>query len=507
MPIDFSLLGNPQQKGGVVAQIPVNQAPNPIDAGIGGLMSGMAQGQQMQLQAAQTQELQAKAAKEQAAARAQLEIQKAHQEGGVPAMLDAMDKYDIKTSTETRKALQEIQNGKATYDKTIAETAQTEQATKTSKALADTYPSVSGLNKANTAKAEGEASKLALANSDEFLDKNAGAFHAADNAYKQALAKDPDPVKAALAANQVLQIKQAALPKYMFDVIPVPREYSPNNLFISNLAGADAHDRLLEKETNSKATPLMKNSQEIARLTEKQKTTGLTPEEITTLEKMNLSANKQTVNNPVQQINISTTTDRLKDTGKNANIATQTLSTLDQMEKLNDSAFAGRGSDVELKAKQFLEFIGMPPAKGTAATEAFNSIVRNAQLNAQTLLKGSSSDRDMQIVSETSPQLFNTKTGRDLMISSGKYKATMDQQYNSFLNAYQAKHEGSLEGADEQWNRFKQSRSDFDAKTLKFNSKGVSKQSWAPYLDQATSSTKEINGATYIQQNGKWYQQ
>ncbi len=258
MPIDFSLLGNPQQKGGVVAQIPVNQAPNPIDAGIGGLMSGMAQGQQIQLQAAQTQEIQAKAAKEQAAARAQLEIQKAHQEGGVPAMLDAMDKYDIKTSTETRKALQEIQNGKATYDKTIAETAQTEQATKTSKALADTYPSVSGLNKANTAKAEGEASKLALANSDEFLDKNAGAFHAADNAYKQALAKDPDPVKAALAANQVLQIKQAALPKYMFDVIPVPREYSPNNLFISNLAGADAHDRLLDKQTQTNADPLAK---------------------------------------------------------------------------------------------------------------------------------------------------------------------------------------------------------------------------------------------------------
>lgn len=195
-----------------------------------------------------------------------------------------------------------------------------------------------------------------------------------------------------------------------------------------------------------------------------------------------ISSNKGQLS-PSQQVNIATTTDRLKETGKNANLASQTLNTLSQMEKLSDEALSGQGAGVELKARQFMEYAGIPVPQGTSATEAFNGLVRQAQLSAQTLLKGSSSDRDMEIVAQTGPQLNNTKEGRRMMISAGKYKAKMDQQYNAFLNAYQNKNNGSLDGADEAWTNFTQSRADFDPKTKLFDSDTLNQKAWAPFLD------------------------
>jgi hypothetical protein len=273
----------------------------------------------------------------------------------------------------------------------------------------------------------------------------------------------------------------------------VPQTFDQNTAIASlTLAKENMADYMEKKRAEAKPSDTRKRIDEVNAARQSAGQARLTPaEEAKTLQQgLDSSIAPRAQQLPAnQQVNIATTTDRLKETGKTATIATQQLSTLNQLEQLNDTAFAGRGSGVELKVKQFLDFAGFPVGKGVSATEAFNSVVKNAQLNAQTMLKGSSSDRDMEIVSQTGPQLENTKNGRKLMISSAKYKAKIDQQYNAFLNAWQNKNSGSLDGADEQWNKFVQSRRDFDKKNLTFDSNAINEKSWSPFLDPSYSST------------------
>lgn len=463
-----------------VAQVPIqNPNTNPVNQLAEGLNSGLLQGQQLSNAVTQNQlgQVQLQAAQKNQAYQASLDT--AFKSGGMQGYRAALNPQD---RMGFDKGLQEAQKTTLDMSKIIQETA-------TSRAHEK------GLNQ--------QTSNAKLDSYNAAIQAQGQLYHAAS------MAQDP---------NQKQAIYRTGLNQLPEDIRKtLPQSYDDNTAH-AVLALSSENLMNMQQQAQSKAGGMQgskptANVQDLAlkaSLEQKEKDGTLTQQEssiLGDLKNQQAARSRGLSSTPAQQVNISTTTDRLKETGKNASLAAQTYNTLSQMEQLNEQAFSGRGAGVELKAKQFLNFMGVPEVKGVKATEVFNGLVKQAQLSAQTLLKGSSSDRDMEIVAETGPQLYNTMTGRKLMISAGKYKARMDQQYNAFLNAYQNKNEGSLNGADEAWNSFIQSRSDFDPKSLMFKSDDLKESTWKPFLEPgytAPKAAKEfVDGSIYQDASGK----
>jgi len=444
---NFNLLGAIEAPK-VMGQLPVVQPSNSGDSLMGGLMSGLAQGQEMQL----------------------------NKKRGL--LLDEQ--------TKGAKIDNQMKGRELEYAQKLDDHAnKTEEQYLSQLRPEDRYKILT--LKQQMLGAEAEAKKVGVEAAYSVATYNGVAHSSA------AQFKTPEEQERAYqeVRKQAPADVQATMPEHydhMFAPIAISNGMRAEATFLRSKHGAATGDGRTSDD---------KNATVIADLQEKVDAGTASKNEELKLQSMKQqTAKTQMITSPSQQVNIATTTERLKETGKSATTSQQQLTVLSQMEQLTDSAFSGQGAGVELKAKQFLEFIGKPASKGTSATEAFNSVVKQAQLNAQTLLKGSSSDRDMQIVEQTGPQLENTTNGRRLMISAAKYKATMDVQYNSFLNAYQNKNDGSLDGADEAWSKFVQSRNDFDSKTLKFNSKELNKKSWEPFLDPNYEAPQMAETAT-----------
>lgn len=455
MPIDFSLI-QPQPIGHVAGSIPVSNQPSPIDSLATGIMGGLKDAAAL------------KANKESIATSQQLREQSAQL---FPSQLSQSESkaQDAQIDLKMKQAaVIKAEQADAGFKESVQKGMQVLQQTnpeRFSKLQADYDAHEKSI--ADTAKTIGETNKAQLAIADGLSIKGADAAQIADAAYQVALRKTNDPQQALASANRTYQMELKKLGPNLASALP--KQYDEDMHMVLTVAGGlVAHRQMLDQAMKSIKT------------------------------------------SPAQQVNIATSTDRLKETGKLANTATSTLSSIKQMENLSDQAFSGQGAETKLKMNQFLEFIGQTPEKGTNITEAFNSQLRNAQMNAQSLLKGSASDRDMEIVEQTGPQLKNTVNGRKLMLSSAGYKAKMDQQYNAFLNAYQNNNNGSLEGADEGWNKFVQSRDDFNPKTFKFDREKLNKDSWTPFLDPnytpANVKKSEVSelakGSIHIDANG-----
>ncbi len=472
MAVDFGILNKQQiPVGGVVGTVP--NSPSSLDSLAGGIMQGAQTGANI---AAQRQLMGIRDAQEQRAQQIfPAELQNANAVAQ-KASIDAANAEDTRAKLKASEA-----EFNKSFDRGLAYIQKNDPKTYLDykKTMADT--------------------KLVMAQTAEKI---------TDNNIKSADAQDLFAARGADLAQVAAQGKTPEEQQALYDqkkgmMAPTlaamyPKQYSHDVYLALTKIGTDAQFKMAQKQLDEKATPLVKNQKQRDII---QSRIG-TPQEQST-DKQNLQELNQAITSngqpPAnQQVNIATTTDRLKETGKTASMAASTLSSVDQMEKLSDAAFSGVGSESKLKVNQFLEFIGQKPAKGTDATEVFNQVVRNAQLNAQTLLKGSASDRDMEIIEQTGPQLKNTKAGRDLMLSSAGYKAKMDQQYNAFLNAFQNKNNGSLDGADEAWNNYRQSRNDFDKKTLKFDRSKVDRKSWEPFLDPSYQAPKQETSSKLI---------
>jgi hypothetical protein len=482
MAVNYGLLQNIQPPS-VVGQLPGSQQSSG-DSLASGIMGGLQQGMNIRSM---------KQNMDQNAALFPSQLLRSQQ----AAESEGIDLQDKKQAQKDRKDLR---------------AASAESETKYLDALAKLNPAEAQdymLKKAQTAKATAEVAGVLEDNKSKGLDNYAKAITLQGQVAGSSLAGADDEMK-----QRLYSYGRSNAPKALQDIMPekFDQKWAIGAIKLAEENMAD----YLEKEGQKNLSSNQKDDRREVLLTNKVKNGTASEDDKLELSRIqerqgSRARGAQTSLSPSQQINVQTTVDRLKETGKTATLATQNLSTLGQMEKLNSAAFSGRGADVELKAKQFLEFVGLPPKKGTSATEAFNAVAKNSQLVAQTLLKGSSSDRDMTIVAETNPQVFNTEQGRVLMISAAKYKAMMDQQYHAFLNAFQNKNNGSLDGADEAWNNFVQSRNDFDSKTLKFNSEGIKKKSWEAFLDpeytapvsEKTADTNVTKTWTYNPQTGK----
>jgi hypothetical protein len=205
-------------------------------------------------------------------------------------------------------------------------------------------------------------------------------------------------------------------------------------------------------------------------------------------EKNSISGNRNILS-PGEQVTVATSTDRLKELNKAASVERQNKQNLDLMGQYNNNVEDGTLANVKVGTNKALQSVmgifGVPVDNKTSGSEAFTALARQVQLNYQQLLKGSSSDRDMELVGQAAPQLNNTKEGRAKMINLGKYKAEVSTQYADFMNEWSKTHNGDLSGADEQWSQYVGSTSNFNPKSQTFKLGSVNRSAWKPFLDES----------------------
>lgn len=492
MAIDFSLINTKQPIGGVVGTLPASNAPSALDSLASGIMSGAQAGSQI---ASNMQNI--------AASKQNMEINKA-QEGR------AAELFPIQKENAQNIATQSGVEARAAEQKEMDANTLRQKSAQGIKVWEDSYQKLDpvGYAKYQNDKAEYENKKadtaLKYVNSRKEL---AAAMQNIDfiggQMASDAAQADADKPGSGAAVYKLkldrMRIQDPEMAKTF------PQEWSPGTNGLLKAAALSSTADALEKAQKDKVSSTGKDLQRMASLQTKQES-GKT---LTRQEEIELkgyqdnqaarSRGMQTGLTPSQQINVSTTTDRLKNTGEAARAATQNLATFDQMEKTSDQALSGSGAAMELKLRKILDYAGFKTDGKTAASEQFNALAKQGQITAQTLMKGSTSNNDMSLIAETGAQLDNTLAGRRMIINMSAYKSKMEQQYNAYLNAYQNKNGGSLDGADEGWNNFIQSRNDFDPKTKKFNREGINRKAWEAYLDpnkQAPQQTTPISPQT-----------
>lgn len=100
---------------------------------------------------------------------------------------------------------------------------------------------------------------------------------------------------------------------------------------------------------------------------------------------------------------------------KDAKSARQNDITLNQLEKLNESAFSGVTAPAYKSAAKLAKSIGIE-VEGLTETELFDSLSNQLVLGQTSKLTGVLTDKDMDLLASTVPQLSQTKEGRKKLI-------------------------------------------------------------------------------------------
>lgn len=109
---------------------------------------------------------------------------------------------------------------------------------------------------------------------------------------------------------------------------------------------------------------------------------------------------------------------------------------LSRMSKLNDEALSGAGSGLKQTVLSLANSIGFEVDKTLSATEMFNALSNDLTLGQTSKLTGPLTDKDMEFLSATVPQLKNSVDGRRMIIQYMKTindasieKARMAEKY------------------------------------------------------------------------------
>ena len=101
---------------------------------------------------------------------------------------------------------------------------------------------------------------------------------------------------------------------------------------------------------------------------------------------------------------------------KDAASARQNDNTLNRLDKLNEVAFSGIAAPAYKVAARLGDAIGIE-TEGLTETELFDSLSNQLVLGQTSKLTGVLTDKDMDLLASTVPQLSQTKEGRKQLIS------------------------------------------------------------------------------------------
>jgi len=495
MSVNFGLLGA-IPPGGVVGQLPVvqPQANNGVNSLAGGIMQGVLQGQQMQQNAQQM-----KATQQQMDFNSQnnplvLEQNKQKVEGGRIEIKNAQDAqaYRIKVETAADK-----------NEKAYLEALRPDDKVKYLQSKA-TYQSTV----ATAAKTNSETKKQEIINSYMIQDQ-IGAANSAALQYQE-------PQKQEESYQQIKKTLPPDVQKLM------PANFDQTFAVMAVNQGTIAHAQYLTSQFGaSKAaddsTPQMKNAAEIAKLKSAIDSGTATPEEQTKYKSLTEQTSKTPlVQTPGNQVKAETTSKYLQQRDTVKSVAVSNIASLDIMGKLSDKAMSGSTAETNLAVQKIISAVtGTAPNPKVPLTEALGAFAKTYQISQQVLMKGSSSERDMELLSQTGPQINNTSEGRKLMSNQLGYKEAMTINQVDFEHAWSDAHNADMTGAQDAWSKFVQTREDFNPKTNMFD-KRPSAKDWKPFLDENYEAPKQqktyqegqvyqdSNGNKAKYMNGKW---
>lgn len=118
--------------------------------------------------------------------------------------------------------------------------------------------------------------------------------------------------------------------------------------------------------------------------------------------------------------------------------------TLNILKSLNDKAFEGRFADAELFAKGVANAIGFD-VEGLPETEIFNALANDLMLGKTSQLSGALSDKDIDFLKSTVPQLNQMTEGRRMLINIMSDLADLEIDYARKAAEYKKKNNGTFD--------------------------------------------------------------
>lgn len=214
--------------------------------------------------------------------------------------------------------------------------------------------------------------------------------------------------------------------------------------------------------------------------------------------------NKQTVKTVSGALGELDITD-LKTAQDEAKKSDQTLGKIQAMRAANKKFTTGATAGVKLAVGKGLRAVGAPDPFNTPYGEALNAFNMDFVMDWVAQSKGAISDREMEGFTKASPGMINTQPGNELILDSMEAVELRKKEKINFQKTW-AKKYGSLDGANEAWDKFINENPLLNPETLKLENKSSSKD-WKNYLDPnyVKPPTKTVDGITYEKREDGWH--
>ncbi len=136
---------------------------------------------------------------------------------------------------------------------------------------------------------------------------------------------------------------------------------------------------------------------------------------------------------------------------KDANSSRQSDQQLSRLESLNEKAFEGSAAGLMKFGAKLLSPLGVD-VEGLTETELFESIGNNLVLNQTSKLSGVLTDKDMDMLASTVPQLSQTREGRKELIGVMRELNNASQDKARLASKYRKENNGQFESQGfEEW--------------------------------------------------------
>lgn len=129
---------------------------------------------------------------------------------------------------------------------------------------------------------------------------------------------------------------------------------------------------------------------------------------------------------------------------KNSTQANKSLATLNTMNNLSADAFEGTMAGAKLSLGRLAKAFGMD-VDGLTESEVFDSLANDLTLGKAGQLAGAMSDKDIEFLQATVPQLSQTKDGRKKLISIMKEVANIEKGLAKQARVYKSKNKGTFD--------------------------------------------------------------
>jgi len=475
MAVNFGILApiQPQQQ---IIQTP--QRPSSLDSLSGGIMQGLLQGQQIQ------------ATRQNMAATKQSMDQQA-------ALFPGQQQIQQQTIEGNQLNLDQAKQQKLDADQLRAAAAKGEQVYLD--AIGKINPSAQQdylLKKAQVQNTLAEAFAKTATGKGTELDNHAKATNIIGQAAEGALmAKDP------AQQQQIWAQSRSLLPPQMQKL--VPQQFDQNFAMAATVLRYEGMADFASRSGKDDRTATQKDLQRIGALEQKEKLGRISDAEVTELTGLK---NKQAAvergnvlpENKVQDKLLDLDIKKVEKLSEDVMDTDNTLQQVKAFREANKQFPSGMFGATKLQIQQSVEALTGVKLANTKYGESLNKLGMDFVFDRIRDTKGSISEKEMEAFAKASAGMRNSQAGNDLILNMLETSEIRKREMASFMRDYLEKNK-NLKGADKAWQEHASTNLQINPKTFKLIG--------AEQSPGQSNITKTLNGTTYIQKDGKWYQQ